>query len=342
MDGVHEKGKTVRVSLEKDTGPQARGPSGCRERRASRSVSNGPRSIGARTIPFISTCRDTRSPLPAGRYRLSSVSVTYGVQKDNDWKATIQGPEFEVDAGKIRQVDLGGLVLSVRVMNENDRNRTHAKERSVFAQARRSTWPHRSRARPAKSTHGSSEGPAKRFRGRQCAPHDPRCGRQDRGCGRHAVYLKRQLRVLVARTRGQAGPLHGHDDARHRPAGRRDQRRARAHPRVSRPWGRLNSGTVANSSQPCSCVPRASRPCVSRASCPRFEGLGSPNAIHRVWETHPDWPPPSCRSEEWRDRSCSSGQSGDWRSRQSFSQGVCPPLGACPRGEFAGTWARRA
>jgi hypothetical protein len=77
---------------------------------------------------------DTRSPLPAGRYRLSSVSVTYGVQKDNDWKTTIQGPEFEVDAGKIRQVDLGGLVLSVRVMDENDRNRTDAKERSVFAQ----------------------------------------------------------------------------------------------------------------------------------------------------------------------------------------------------------------
>jgi hypothetical protein len=133
LSGVHATGKTVRVTLEKDTRPTGRWTVNLEGKEAVKIHVEQATINGASDNSIHFAMPDTLSPLPEGRYRLSSVAVSYGVQNDNDWRATIEGPEFEIDAGRTRQVELGGLALSVRAIDENDRNRSDAKERSVFA-----------------------------------------------------------------------------------------------------------------------------------------------------------------------------------------------------------------
>ena len=135
LDGVHEKGKTVHVAFEKDpkqTGQWAvalKGKETLTARLGTATVN------GAEDDSIDLDTHDTPSSLPEGRYRLSSALIGYGVQKDSDRQATfVDGPVFEIRAGQTRQIEAGDLTLSVRAVNESDRNRPGVKERSVFAQ----------------------------------------------------------------------------------------------------------------------------------------------------------------------------------------------------------------
>jgi len=133
LDGMHEKGKTVRVTLEKDTRPTGRWAVDLQgketlQARLERATING---AGDNSIHF--DLSDTQSPVPHGRYRLSSASITYGVQQDSDWKVAILGPEFEIEADKTRPIHLGGPVPSIRAIAENERGRSDAKARTTFA-----------------------------------------------------------------------------------------------------------------------------------------------------------------------------------------------------------------
>ena len=85
------------------------------------------------------------------------------------------------------------------------------------------------------------------------SPVSPGFRRKAGGVSRPGVWLRRSLRVLVARTRSSAGQVHRYHDTEHRPAGRRSGRQARTHHRVSpafavNTWGRVpNQPTAGNS-----------------------------------------------------------------------------------------------
>jgi hypothetical protein len=134
LSGAHEKGKAVQVAFTKDTTPTGRlaitlqGKEPLKAR-VGRSVING---ATGNSIYF--EMPDTQSPLPEGRYRLTSGSIGYGVGNDSDWQATFsQGPPFEINAGKTRQIELGGLTLSVGAVDEKERYRSDVKQRSTYA-----------------------------------------------------------------------------------------------------------------------------------------------------------------------------------------------------------------
>jgi len=134
LDGTHEKGQIVRVTFEKDTTPTGQLAVALQGKESLQSRV-GPAAItGATGNSIYFNLPDVKSPLPEGRYRLSSVTVDYGARKDNDWRATFSaGPVFEIRARQTRQIEVGGLTLAVQAMDEKDRNRSDAQERSTFA-----------------------------------------------------------------------------------------------------------------------------------------------------------------------------------------------------------------
>jgi len=134
LSGAHENGKTVQVAFTKDTTPTGQlgvtlqGKETLKVR-VGRSVING---AAGNSIYF--QMPDTRSPLPEGRYRLTSGAVHYGVGNDRDWQVTFsQGPAFEINAGQTRQIELGGLTLSVSAVDEKERYQSDVKQRSTYA-----------------------------------------------------------------------------------------------------------------------------------------------------------------------------------------------------------------
>jgi len=134
LSGAHEKGKAVRVALTKDTTPTGQLAVALQGKetlkvRVGRSVING---ATGNSVYF--EMPDTRSPLPEGRYRLTSGSIGYGVGNDRDWQVTFnQGPAFEINAGTTSQVELGGLTLSVSAVDEKERYRNDVQQRSTYA-----------------------------------------------------------------------------------------------------------------------------------------------------------------------------------------------------------------
>jgi hypothetical protein len=134
LDGTYGKGRTLRVILEKDTTPTGpltatlRGKEALQFRLASAAL----RGVNDDSIYF--NLPEAPASLPEGRYRLSSAGIDYGAQKDNEWRVTIDGgPAFEIKAGQTRPIEMGALTLAIRAMDEQDRNRSDAKERSTFA-----------------------------------------------------------------------------------------------------------------------------------------------------------------------------------------------------------------
>jgi hypothetical protein len=68
-------------------------------------------------------------------YRLRNAYIFYGPETRDQWEVyIIDGPEFEVEAGKTCNVELGKPVLSVRAINERYRNQSNIRERSVFSE----------------------------------------------------------------------------------------------------------------------------------------------------------------------------------------------------------------
>lgn len=135
LDDRHEKDTIVRVAFTKDTTPTGQLAVALQGKESLQSRV-GPASItGAAGNSIYFNLPDVKSPLPEGRYRLSSGTIDYGAQKDNEWRATFnEGPAFEVNAGRTRQIEVGQVALAVRAIDENDRYRSDVKERSTFMQ----------------------------------------------------------------------------------------------------------------------------------------------------------------------------------------------------------------
>ena len=133
FSGAHERGKTLRVNLEKDTRPTGRMTMRLagKEIEKSRLSNIGIQGAADATVRFY--VGGTQSPLPAMRYRLSSAYAHYGIDSDNQWRVNFtDGPEFTIEANRTTEIDLGTPVLSVRAIDERDRYRNDARERSTF------------------------------------------------------------------------------------------------------------------------------------------------------------------------------------------------------------------
>jgi hypothetical protein len=133
LSGTHEKDKTVRITFEKDTTPTGhlaaalRGKETLKARIASATIQ------GATDNSIQFQVADLALPLPEGRYRLGYAAVSYGAERDDEWRIMFnEGPTFEINAGKTRQVALGGLTLSVSAVDEKDRYNSNAREQSTY------------------------------------------------------------------------------------------------------------------------------------------------------------------------------------------------------------------
>ncbi len=134
LDDTHEKDTLVRATFEKDTTPTGQlavalaGTEPLRSRVGSATI------IGATDNSIYFNLPDIKSPLPEGRYKLSSGTIGYGAQKDDEWHVTFsEGPAFEIRAGQTQQIEIGKPALTVHAVNENERYNSDVQERSIYA-----------------------------------------------------------------------------------------------------------------------------------------------------------------------------------------------------------------
>ncbi len=132
--GAHEKGKTVRVVLAKDTTPtgdmamDVAGKDPLKTRMAQATI------LGAKDTSIEFDLAGVPPALPIGQYKLGSTDVTYGVQNDEQWRLRFnEGPAFDIQPGQTSRVELGGPALSVHAVAERDRYKNDVKEQSTYA-----------------------------------------------------------------------------------------------------------------------------------------------------------------------------------------------------------------
>ena len=134
LDGTHEKDKTLRATLQKDTSPTGRmaadvkGTEGLKARLTQATITGGEDASICFDLP------DMQSAIPAGGYKLSSGTLGYGAQSDDQWQVNFAGgPRFSIDADKTSQVEVGTPALSVSAIDEQERYSSDAKEKSTYA-----------------------------------------------------------------------------------------------------------------------------------------------------------------------------------------------------------------
>ncbi len=133
--GTHEKGKTVRLVLEKDTTPTGRMAVELKGKDPLKARFTGATINGATDDSIYFHMSGDEFTLPAGSYRLASAYVRYGVQGDGDWQASLNaGPDFDIKAGETSGVALGELKLVVGAVDEKERYNSDAKERATYTQ----------------------------------------------------------------------------------------------------------------------------------------------------------------------------------------------------------------
>ena len=77
----------------------------------------------------------TSMALPIGRYRLDRGNLSYGVDQGIQWEVDMsEGPVFTVEQGKDNTVSLGKPTLALRAVDNRDRYRTNAEDKSTYKQ----------------------------------------------------------------------------------------------------------------------------------------------------------------------------------------------------------------
>ncbi|UCF15397.1 MAG: hypothetical protein JSW59_18485 [Phycisphaerales bacterium] len=136
--GAHAKGKNVQAVLEKYTGDTGE--------MAVKLIGNSELKAELGSASLAGTKHDTirfnisggQSVLPAEAYELRSGYINYGTDTDDLCRVSIkEGPEFEIEADKTCDVELGKPTLSVRAIDEKERYRSNAEEKSVFSEGTR-------------------------------------------------------------------------------------------------------------------------------------------------------------------------------------------------------------
>jgi hypothetical protein len=75
-----------------------------------------------------------KAELPTGAYKLDSSYVSYGTEKDDEWRLNFkEGPEFIIEADKTNNLELGKPVLSISAVDEKKRYQSDVKEQTVYS-----------------------------------------------------------------------------------------------------------------------------------------------------------------------------------------------------------------
>ena len=135
LEDTQEKGPIVRVAFTKDTTPTGQLAVALQGKESLQSRVGPVTITGATGNSVYFNLPDVKSPLPEGRYRLSSATIEYGDPEGQRLARTFnEGPAFEINAGQTRQIELGQPVLAVRAVNGNESYQRDVKERSTFMQ----------------------------------------------------------------------------------------------------------------------------------------------------------------------------------------------------------------
>jgi len=134
LSGTHAKGETVRVAFQKDTTPTGQIAVELKGKEALKARLTYATITGVTEPSVHLGSSDGLSTLPVGRYRLTSGTISYGVQSDSDWQVTFtDGPGLAVETAQTSRIGLGTPALSIRAIKEQDRYASDAKEQSTFA-----------------------------------------------------------------------------------------------------------------------------------------------------------------------------------------------------------------
>jgi len=134
LDGSYEKGKTLQVKLQKDTSPTGRTAFSLKGKETLKTRLTYATIAGAtdKTIQF--NTGNAQSVIPVGQYKLDSGSVCYGVESDDAWQVNFnQGPAFAIAKDETTPVEIGGLVLTIKAVDERQRYNGDVKEKTTFA-----------------------------------------------------------------------------------------------------------------------------------------------------------------------------------------------------------------
>jgi hypothetical protein len=134
LQGTHAKDSAVRVLVEKDTTPTGKMALDLTGKETLKSRLMEARLDGAKDSTIHLYTVNAEPMLPVGRYKLSSGEVSYGIENNDQWRASFnEGPQFDVKAAETSRMDLGKPVLSLKAIDEKDRYTDNAKEQSTYA-----------------------------------------------------------------------------------------------------------------------------------------------------------------------------------------------------------------
>ncbi|HEC04330.1 MAG TPA: hypothetical protein ENI81_12420 [Phycisphaerales bacterium] len=134
LHGAHEKDSNVRAVLEKYTGATGEVAVNLTGNSNLTVKLSSARLVGAEDTTICFSISGGQSILPAEAYKLRSGYIVYGSETAERCRVSIsEGPEFEIEAGKTRNVELGNPTLSVRVIDEKKRYHSDVEEKSVFS-----------------------------------------------------------------------------------------------------------------------------------------------------------------------------------------------------------------
>lgn len=128
------KNDAVRITMEKDTSPTGKAALHIAGKEETKAHLAGVRLQGAQDTTIQMFVGETEPALPVGAYRITSGSLNYGRQSEDEWQVSFnEGPTFEIKEGQTTRLDFGQPVLAIKAMAENDRYRSDAKERTTYA-----------------------------------------------------------------------------------------------------------------------------------------------------------------------------------------------------------------
>jgi hypothetical protein len=131
---VPGKDGTVRVVMEKDTSPTGKAALHITGKEETKAHLAGVRLQGAKDATIQMFVGETEPTLPVGAYRITSGSVAYGRQSEDEWQVSFnEGPTFEIKEGETTRLEFGQPVLAIKAIAESDRYRSNAKERTTYA-----------------------------------------------------------------------------------------------------------------------------------------------------------------------------------------------------------------
>jgi len=132
--GSHEKDKRIRAVLEKYTGTTGEmavtmiGNTNLHTKLSYTGI------VGSKDTTIRFKVLSGGAELPTGVYKLYSSYVSYGTEKDDEWRLNFKkGPEFIIEADKTSNIQLGKPVLSISAVDEKKRYQSDVKEQTVYS-----------------------------------------------------------------------------------------------------------------------------------------------------------------------------------------------------------------